>query len=160
MFCTKKWRMTKIFNNAPSGPVGRVVARLSRKQLSLYIHAITGHNNLIYMNSWMIPEYTFSCRICEEEDDFWPHLPWLPVFLGAKKSRHSIKQRRVETSPNNKTQITLQIEEVEKAMKENITGELNKASKSTGHIRPKMERDISWTEEQISRSWETRASKA
>ena len=41
--------MTKIFYQGPDRRVRKVVARLSRKDMTLFIHAITGHNNLNYI---------------------------------------------------------------------------------------------------------------
>ena len=57
--------MTKIFYHGPDRWVGKVVSRLSRKDMTLFIHTITGHNNL---NSIIIPDYTPLCGFCEEED--------------------------------------------------------------------------------------------
>ena len=37
--------------------VGKVVFRLSRSDMTFFIYATTGHNNLNYMNSIIIPEY-------------------------------------------------------------------------------------------------------
>ena len=39
----------------PDRRVGKVVSRLSRKDMTLFIHAMTGHNNLNYMNSIINP---------------------------------------------------------------------------------------------------------
>ena len=64
----KKCRMTKLFYDGPDRRVGKVVATLSRSDMTLFIHAVTGHNNLNYMNSIIIPDYTPLCRLCEEED--------------------------------------------------------------------------------------------
>ena len=66
--------MTKVFNDGPDHRVGKVVSRLSRKDMTLFIHAITGHNNLNYMNRIIIPNYTPLCRFCEEEDESFQHL--------------------------------------------------------------------------------------
>ena len=60
----EKWRalkkcwMTKLFYDGPNRRVGKVVSRLSRSDMTLFMHATTGHNNLNYMNSIIIPEYT------------------------------------------------------------------------------------------------------
>ena len=62
----EKCRMTKVFYDEPNSRVGKVVSRLSRKDMKLFIHAITGQNNLNYMNSIIIPDYTPLCRFCEE----------------------------------------------------------------------------------------------
>ena len=66
--------MTKVFYDGPDRRVGKVVSRLSRKDKKLFIHAITGHNNLNYMSSIIIPDYTPLSRFCEEEDESFQHL--------------------------------------------------------------------------------------
>ena len=43
--------MTKVFYDGQDRRVGKVVSRLSRKDMTLLIHTITGPNNLNYMNS-------------------------------------------------------------------------------------------------------------
>ena len=53
----KKCQMTKQFYCGPNCRVGKVVSRLSKSVMTLIIHATTGHNNLNYMNSIIIPEY-------------------------------------------------------------------------------------------------------
>ena len=40
----------------PNRMIGKVVSRLSRKDMTLFIQAITGQNNLNYMNSIIIPD--------------------------------------------------------------------------------------------------------
>ena len=70
----KKCRMTKLFYDGPNRRVGKVVSRLSRSDMTLVIHARTGHNNLNYMNSIIIPEYTSLCRFCKEEDETFESL--------------------------------------------------------------------------------------
>ena len=73
--------MTKIFYPGPDRRVGRVVARLGRRDLTMFMHAITGHNNLNYMNSIIIPGYTSLCRFCEEEDESFQHIyEECPIF--------------------------------------------------------------------------------
>ena len=42
--------------------------------MTLFIHTITGINNLNYTNSIIIPDYTPLCRFCEEEDESFEHL--------------------------------------------------------------------------------------
>ena len=77
----KKCRMTKVFYDGPDRRLGKVVSRLSRKDMTLFIHAITGHNNLNYMNSIIINNNTPLCRFCEEEDESFQHLyEECPVF--------------------------------------------------------------------------------
>ena len=58
----------KLFYDGPNFRVGKVVSRLSRSDMTLFIHATTGHNNLNYMNRIIIPEHTLLCRFCKEED--------------------------------------------------------------------------------------------
>lgn len=70
----KKCRMTKILYLGLYRMVGKVVARLSRKDMTLFVHAITGHNNMNYMNSIIMPDYTPLCRICKEKDESFQHL--------------------------------------------------------------------------------------
>ena len=73
--------MTKISYQGPDRAVGKVVARLSRKYMTLFIHTITGHNNLNYINSLKIPDYTPLCRSCKEEDESFQHFyEECPVF--------------------------------------------------------------------------------
>ena len=88
----KKCRMTKVCYDGPDRRVGKVVSRLSKKDMTLFIHAITGHNNLNYMNSIIIPDYTPLCRFCEEEDESFQHLyEECPVFW---KQRMEIQENR------------------------------------------------------------------
>ena len=55
----KKCRMTKVFYDGPDRRVGKVVSRLSRTDMTLFIHPITGHNNFNlrekYNNSGLYP---------------------------------------------------------------------------------------------------------
>ena len=51
----KKYRISKVFYHGPDRRVGKVVARLSRKDMTLFTHTITGHSNLNYMKSIIIP---------------------------------------------------------------------------------------------------------
>ena len=51
--------MTKVFLDVPDCRVGKVVSRLSREDMTLFIYTITEHNN---MNSIIIPDYTPLCR--------------------------------------------------------------------------------------------------
>ena len=70
----KKCRMNKLFYEGPYRRVGKVVSRLSRSDMTLLIHVTTGHNNLNFMNSIIIPEYTPLGRFCKEEDETFDHL--------------------------------------------------------------------------------------
>ena len=65
----KKCHMTKLFYDGPNCRVGNVVFRLSRSNVTLFIHATTGHNNLNYISSIIINEYTPLCRFDDEEDE-------------------------------------------------------------------------------------------
>ena len=114
----KKYRMTK------------VVARLSRTDMTLFIHAITGHNNLNYMNSIIIPDYIPLCRFCEEEDESFQHLyEDCPVFW---KQRREIQKDRIGTE-NWTVQTVLKmakIEDILEAMQTNITEEKMKTTRT------------------------------
>ena len=119
----KKCRMTKIFYEGPNRRVGKVVARLSRQDMTLFIHAITGHNNLNYMNSIIIPDYTPLCRFCEEEDESFQHLyEECPVFW---KQRMEIQKEKLGTENwTVKTVLKMaKIEDIAEAFHTNITEE-------------------------------------
>ena len=117
----KKCRMTKVFYHGPDRRVGKVVARLSRTDMTLFIHAITGHNNLNYMNSIIIPGYTPLCRFCEEEDESFQHLyEDCPVFW---KQRMEIQKDKIGAD-NWTVQSVIRmakIEDIREAMQTNIT---------------------------------------
>ena len=119
----KKCRMTKLFYDGPNRRVGKVVSRFSRKDMTLFIHAITGHNNLNYMNSIIIPDYTPLCRFCEEEDESFQHLyEECPVFW---KQRMEIQGDKTGTA-NWTVQSVLRmakIEDILDAFQTNITEE-------------------------------------
>ena len=92
----KKCRMTKVFYDGPNHRVGKVVSRLSRKDMTLFIHAITGHNNLNYMNSIIIPDYTPLCRFCEEKEESFQHLyEECPVFWRQRMEIQTRRARRI-----------------------------------------------------------------
>ena len=76
----KKCGMTNVFYQGPDRRVGKVVARLSRKDMTLFIHAITGHNNLNYMNSIINPDYTPLCRFYKEDESFQHLYEEYPIF--------------------------------------------------------------------------------
>ena len=79
-FCTLL-DVKKAGHDGPDRRLGKVVSRLSRSDMTLFIHAITGRNNLNYMNSIIIPNYNPLCRFCEEEDKTFKHLyAEFPVF--------------------------------------------------------------------------------
>ena len=49
--------------------------------MTLFIFAISGHNNLYDMNRIIVPGYTPLCRFCEEGDKSFEHLyKKSPVF--------------------------------------------------------------------------------
>ena len=70
----KKCRQTKIFYPMPDRSKFRQVKHFSRNELKLYIQAITGQNNLNYLNSIIVKDYTSLCRFCEEEDETFVHI--------------------------------------------------------------------------------------
>ena len=115
--------MTKVFYDGPDRRVGKVVYRLSREDITLFIYAITGHNNLNYMNSIIIPDYTPLCRFCEEEDESFQHLyKEYPVFW---KQRMEIQGDR--TGAENWTVQSVlrmvKLEDILEAFQTNITEE-------------------------------------
>ena len=101
--------MTKIFYQGLDRRVGKVVARLSRKDMTLFIHAITGHNNLNCMKCIIIPDYT-PLWFCEEEDESFQHLyEDCPVFW---KQRMEIQEDRIGTE-NWTVQTVLRMTKIE-----------------------------------------------
>ena len=124
----KKCRMTKIFYRGPDSRVGKVVGRLSRKDMTLFIHTITGHNNLNYMNSIIIPQYTPFCRFCEEDDESFQHLyEDCPVFW---KQRMAIQGERtgIKNWTVNKVLEMAKLDDILEAFQTNITEDLAKKS--------------------------------
>ena len=118
--------MTKIFYDGPDCRVAKVVSRLSRKDITLFIHAITGHNNLNYMNSIIILDYTPLCRFCEEEDESFQHLyEDCRVFW---KERMEIQRDKtgIENWTVQKVLRMAKIEDVLEALQTNITEEKTK----------------------------------
>ena len=118
--------MTKLFYDGPSRRVGKVVSRLRRSDMTLFIHATTGHNNLNYMNSIIIPEYTPLCRFCEEEDETFDHLyDDCPVFWKQRceiqGDQNGIQNWTVGTVLNMAKQ-----EDILLAMRTNITEDIMK----------------------------------
>ena len=122
----KKCRMTKLFYDGPDRRVGKVVARLSRNDMTLFIHAITGHNNLNYMNSIIIPDYTPLCRFCEEEDETFDHLYTdCPVFW---RERREIKGAETGLQGWTVTSVLrmAKLDDILQALKTNITEDIVK----------------------------------
>ena len=77
-----KCRQTKLFYPQPDEAKHRQVKQFSRKELKLYIQAVTGQNNLNYLNSLITRDYTSLCRFCEEEDETFAHIvAECPVFM-------------------------------------------------------------------------------
>ena len=121
--------MTKVFYDGPDRRVGKVVARLCRKDMTLFIHAITGHYNLNYMNSIIIPDYTPLCRFCEEEDESFQHLyEECPVF---RKQRMEIQGDRTgaENWTVQKVLGMAKLEDMLEALQTNITEERMKGTR-------------------------------
>ena len=115
--------MTKTFYGGPDRRVGKVVSRISRKDMTLFIHAITGHNNLNYMNSIIIPDYTPLCRFCEEEDESFQHLyKDCPAFW---KERNEIQKDETGTDKWTVRKVLrmAKIEGILEALQTNITEE-------------------------------------
>ena len=118
--------MTKLFYDGPDRRVGKVVARLSRNDMTLFIHAITGHNNLNYMNSIIIPDYTPLCKFCEEEDETFDHLYTdCPVFW---RERREIKGAETRLQGWTVTSVLrmAKLDDMLQALKTNITEDIVK----------------------------------
>ena len=119
----KKCRRTKVFYDGPDRRVGKVVSRLSRKDITLFIHAITGRNNLNYMNSIITHDYTPLCRFFEEQDETFQHLyKECPVFWKQRKEIQGDK-----TGPENwavKSVFRMaKLEDILEAFQTNVTEE-------------------------------------
>ena len=131
----KKCRMTKLFYDGPDRRVGKVVARLSRNDMTLFIHAITGHNNLNYMNSIIIPDNTPLCRFCEEEDETFDHLYTdCPVFW---RERREIKgtERGLQGWTVKAVLGMAKLDDILHALKTNITEDIVKQRKKNTETR-------------------------
>ena len=82
----KKCRQTKLFYPGPDKSKYRQVKYFSRQELQLYIQAITGQNNLNYLNNLIVPEYTDQCRFCEEDEETFAHFVGeCPVFSSLRQ---------------------------------------------------------------------------
>ena len=81
----KKCRQTKLFYPGPDKSKYRQVKHFSRRELQLYTEAITGQNNLNYLNNLIVPEYTDLCRFCEEEETFAHIVGECPVFTSLRQ---------------------------------------------------------------------------
>ena len=62
------------FYPEPDRLKGKKVGQLSRPDLALLIQAITGQNNLNYLNNLITTKISPLCRFCEEEDETFEHL--------------------------------------------------------------------------------------
>ena len=119
----KKCRMTKLFYQGPDHKVGKVVARLGRQDLTLFIYATTGHSNLNYMNSKIIPDYTSLCRLCEEEDKSLHHLyEECPVFWRQRMEIQEDKTGNKKWTVQSVLKMA-KIEDILEATQTNITEE-------------------------------------
>ena len=118
--------MTKLFYDGPYHRVGKLVSRLSRSDMTLLIHATTGHKNLNYINSINNPEYTPLCRFfCEEAETFYHLYDNCPVLWkqGCKiqGDQTSLKKWTVKTVLN-----MAKLEDILLAMQINITEDIVK----------------------------------
>ena len=129
----KKCRMTKLFYDGPDRGVGKVVSRLGRSDITLFIHAITGHNNLNYMNSIIILYYTSTCRFCEEEDETFDHIYEDCPALWRERKEILEDKTGFHNWTVDKVVKMAKIESVEQAMTTNITEELMKTRGGTAH---------------------------
>ena len=65
-------RMTKIFYPKPNRAKAKQLLNLSRKKSRRLIEAITGQNNLHYVQN-KIKKTEYLCRLCEEEEETFDH---------------------------------------------------------------------------------------
>ena len=101
----------------------RQVKHFSRNELGLYIQAITGQNNLNYLNSIIVKDYSSLCRFCEEEDETIVHIVEdCPVF---NTTRSGILGVRGGVRPAEILGLVL-VSEVREALEANITEDLEK----------------------------------
>ena len=94
--------------------------------MTLFIHATTGHNNLTYINSIIISEYTPLCRFCEEEDETFDHLyDDCPVFW---KQQCEIQgdQNGIQNWTVRTVLKMVKLEDILLAMQTNITEDIMK----------------------------------
>ena len=80
----KKCRQTKLIYPGPDNSKNTGRSRTSRttRITTIYIQAISGQNNLNYLNNLIIPEHTDQCRLGEEEEESFAHLVGeCPVFM-------------------------------------------------------------------------------
>ena len=101
---TQKWtnqwtshnscRQTKNFFPTPSASQSRATLKHSSRNLRLLIEAITGQNNLNYLQSKINPHTDPSlCRFCEEEDETFIHLiNDCPCFLSLQRDLFAYKE--------------------------------------------------------------------
>ena len=90
--------------------------------------AITGQNNLNFLNNLIVPEYTDHCRFCEEEEETLSHIVGeCPVFT-------SLRQKitggfgRVELDRLSPRQVMrfVKHEDITEALTTNVTEDLVK----------------------------------
>ena len=122
----KKCQITELFYDRPNRREGKVISKLSRSDVTLFMHATTGQNNLNYMNSIIIPEYTPLCRFCEEENETFDHLyDDCPVFwkqqCDIQGNQTGIQNWMVRTVLN-----MAKLEDILLAMETNITEDIVK----------------------------------
>ena len=126
----KRCRQTKMFYPQPDRGKYRQVRTFSRTELQRYIQAITGQNNLNYLNSMIVTGHTSMCRFCEEEDETFSHIVGeCPVF-------HTLRTEvvgslgRVDLSRLQPRQVLqfLEDEQIGEALRVNVTEELMKAN--------------------------------
>ena len=118
--------MTKLFYDGLDRRVGKVVARLSRNNMTLFIHPVTGHNNLNYMNSIIIYDYTPLCRFREEEDETFEHLyEDCPVFWLERQEIKGIGKGLQGWTVNSVLGMA-KLKDILQAMKTNITEDIMK----------------------------------
>ena len=107
------------------------VKHFLRNELKLYIKAITGQNNLNYLNSIIVTDYSSLCRFCEEDETLAHIVEDCPVFnttrLGILGVRGGV--RLAEIAPRRILEFVL-LSEVREALEQNITEDLVKQKRT------------------------------
>ena len=80
-------RQTKLFLNEPDARVSKKIMRYGRSRIKLIIEAITGQNELSYLQNIIDSEVAPVCRLCLESDEHFSHLMWECPALEAERLR-------------------------------------------------------------------------